>query len=1390
MDLSPLIWHKIDSSQKDVCLSVRLEKKARFWMNPFTNQLFDIEDVGAATGLHASFHCWKVQAVTDEGIVSLAKLADSCFIPLPFHRLEDWECVAELCAGIGGTSYGALMAGHRTVAAMDKSELACDLLVLNGHTKVIHGNVAEPRDVKKFHLALQGRRTGILAGFPCQPFSKLGLNLAFQDERAATFFRVLDTAALVDASFIVLECVSQAGENQKVRDTLDEFCRLAQFQWTSVNLHLDHALPTFRTRWWALLIPDTFCLPKLIDLPIAAMRQRIVDLIPCWPVWPQAEEDELALDDRERELYLNSLPGNGQRFLDMEAKMPTSLHSIAHHLVDCPCGCRRAFREETLRSGGVHGILIRTNANDAGVRHPHPEELALLNGLPNGLIHRGKIRELLPMIGQLASPVQSHWILIQLHAANNMTDQRSLLEKHESLIAQLLEGHRAAWPTPAMMQKRTHYLQIADEPPVQFQVDRPVRMRQVIAAMEEFTLQHKLTRVHPHPPHHDPLLKPEDTTLQLRYGSGNDLDWRELVIKETSIPPGLHEGTLHAQGLLLFEKASLVDVAYIPPIAALQALDGLTSSGVIGLRHHIQDRNNFVTLFWDSGHWLLLHGVRDEHRLVIELHDGLQKEVSADVERFCRIATSACDLEKFVIEPHQHVAQTSGHHCGTIALLHMGIVLKLWSKADEATAMMWYDALKRRQLHYGTGPERETAVLQWLANFLPSKGVHEKDAMERARAAVRKLGLDAVEHATKDRDPWKALKALGNKLGKPFQWITVDELERHIQARSRTKFGTDTKGKKKTAHKKKIDNEIHLAPEQLELVPDLFEDEDGDPVGMITLDNIKPDMRGIAIISVEQAPQYLEETNNLSTDAFALLTIGEIPGIQEGKTEQVQWMAIYKPTMEPIIVHGHLISLGDLPVKKRKADDEQELPQVDTTVIRTQIYRDQFKQDWSSFSAGPVRQLIQMIPALQLCKDDACAGNCKLFHCAIDEEVRQVAVDVWNWRWLDEKYKPTKASDATCFSVYLRVPLSGLDPILGYSGWNGIYFEPRHSDRDGAPRYATVWLPKNSVVDDAMKFKRSSEMVVGLARMGTKLGLRAYAKHESQVLKMVYPDRQIVNCGIKLVYEMGPFPHALSKDGVLKIISDWKWAARPLRPLKSTPVGRYWEVGTSTTPPSPFLYTDKGAIAVTKKRDQYEVTPSATFQATSKTLAYLKSNSSGSSSSTSTMDPWTQGHDPWANYKSGNGGAGANALFAGNKIEAEAPRKRLKEMEERLMTKMQERIQKQKDEEMKVDTPDPAIEQQSLLQVEVDALKAQNEKFEHWFHETGTRMGNVEAHLQQQGAQIQELGNAAKAQAQTTSHIQSELGSIKSAFKEELLAAMETQGNKIEALLEKRHKTN
>ena len=1388
MELSPLLWKRISADSKGLEVSIPLIRDGASWRSEITGQCFEALGYRAAGGLRVAFHCWSIDDVTEEGMVTLRPMSHSMTCVIPSFARDDLFKTAEVCAGLGGTTHGMLWAGLTSEATMDRSALACRLLRTNGHKNVIHGDVSSLRDVASFHQSLDGVKVGLLAGFPCQPFSKLGRGLAFSDLRAATFFRVLDVGLLIDSSFLMLECVVGAGDHHVVQATMDEYCHLRGHHWTSVILHHDRALPSFRTRWWAIALPLGIPLPDLKDMPFAHGRQMLGQIFPFWPCWSDQDEQQLLLSDEEIEFYVPE--HGGDRLLDLNSKAPTLLHSLAHHMVPCPCGCRAAFNPMALQSKGIHGFLVQSQRFNGRLRHPHPMEAALLVGVPHGVKGTERVRDLLPMLGQVASPLQSHWMIIQVLNFATQCPFEQLVWKHEMVVQRLLQGHYRRWPTVEMYQPRLCQVALGDEPFVSFNVERPITVHEVTQAMSVLTAEKVV--VDKEKNEEDELVLTGPGPLCLRYGCGFTDFLHHLEELAEVVPPGLHEFFVGDQGQRLLQRSRKSDVAYFSPLMVVNTLEGLSGTAQVTLAEHMRGKKEFVALQWNEGHWLMLHGVMHLDYLEVKVYDGWRSFVAVDTEIWAHRMCRALESPELRICRCALITQGEGPHCGAVALLHLGNVLGLWHHTEEWVARRWYIALRLQQMHvgcgsrYGCGPSREQAIITWLTDFLPAKGVREDRAADRARSALKKLGTDCLERALKSKDPWRALKAAGNSSGKPFQWVQFDELESHIQQRATTKHGASSGSKRKIAAKK-VDTMLDLSPEVLELLPDSFEDDNQLNLPMVTLENIKPDMRGVAIVTTDQAASFLKDRKNLSTDAFALVTIGELAAVSEEVATPVQWNAIYRPTMEPIIIHGHLISLGDVAVKKCKPQNEQEIPLVDSTVVRVQIFADECKQDWKELSKGPVKQVVSLIPALQICRSEDCNGNCRSFHPAVDEDVHSVLLDVWSWRWMDDKLKTAKAEVASLFLVHFRIPCSGLLDLLGYSGWSGIYIEPRPAEHDSAPKFSVVWLGKQHTLEDAIKLKRSQDKVLGLARLRDKIGVRTLAKNEMELMKLIFPKRQLVACEIKMMYEAGPFPHNLAKDQVLHILQEWKWSARPLRPIRSTNGGRYSEIGTDKEPPGPFLYTDGGAIAVTKKKDVAEGgrKPQA-FMAAGHTLAHVKANTSAASStSTKVSDPWVDS-DPWAAYRSRNAQS-SDFVCTDNKNKADAPKKRMDEMEARISKQLEEKLKEcqaswqagDADADMKDDA-------NSKLQAQVCELQAQNSKFEGWFAETGQRMGAVEKHLHSQGQQIQELSGALQTQVTTTSHLQQEVGSLRASFSEDLRDAMERQSNRLEALLEKR----
>ena len=116
----------------------------------------------------------------------------------------------------------------------------------------------------------------------------------------------------------------------------------------------------------------------------------------------------------------------------------------------------------------------------------------------------------------------------------------------------------------------------------------------------------------------------------------------------------------------------------------------------------------------------------------------------------------------------------------------------------------------------------------------------------------------------------------------------------------------------------------------------------------ITFQEVTSNARGVCVVTVEQALQLGDVTASLSTDALAVVSIGELPILREAHQPTLQWPALYTPTKEPVLVKGTLLNLGDDPVSIAKVEDALAVAKLDTEVIRVMVCRDVFDKDWQA----------------------------------------------------------------------------------------------------------------------------------------------------------------------------------------------------------------------------------------------------------------------------------------------------------------------------------------------------------------------------------------------------------------------------------------------------------
>eukprot|EP00435_Cladocopium_sp_Y103_P036087 s3001_g9.t1 len=221
------------------------------------------------------------------------------------------------------------------------------------------------------------------------------------------------------------------------------------------------------------------------DLPIMSLRAwpscstctTLGDILCFDALWPEDQERDLLWDPDETAIFFDPCYGGDLRVLQPHNTAPTMLHSWAHLLRACSCGCRdRPFSLLRLQQGGARGFGIMSTLLDQ-VRHLHPEEAALLCTVPLHYVFPGAPRSALCLLGQIAAPLQVLWLQSQflahlqdhywLHSGINALEMIQLYKNG------LLQQRAQRWILARMSLPRTLQVQL-DELHHDIQVRSPV----------------------------------------------------------------------------------------------------------------------------------------------------------------------------------------------------------------------------------------------------------------------------------------------------------------------------------------------------------------------------------------------------------------------------------------------------------------------------------------------------------------------------------------------------------------------------------------------------------------------------------------------------------------------------------------------------------------------------------------------------------------------------------------------------------------------------------------------------------------------------------------------------------------------------------------------------
>ena len=119
--------------------------------------------------------------------------------------------------------------------------------------------------------------------------------------------------------------------------------------------------------------------------------------------------------------------------------------------------------------------------------------------------------------------------------------------------------------------------------------------------------------------------------------------------------------------------------------------------------------------------------------------------------------------------------------------------------------------------------------------------------------------------------------------------------------------------------------------------------------------------------------------------------------------------------------------------------------------------------------------------------------------------------------------------------VNLRCLESQFEAALGLSGRNGLFLEPRSLDaKEPHLDYQVLWFPKTDVAE-LLRRQQCHAGVLGLARIGSRLGLRVRLHDAPGLAQTLKPGTVFLASGSRVTYELGPLPFGCDRLTVSKL---------------------------------------------------------------------------------------------------------------------------------------------------------------------------------------------------------------------------------------------------------------
>ena len=687
----------------------------------------------------------------------------------------------------------------------------------------------------------------------------------------------------------------------------------------------------------------------------------------------------------------------------------------------------------------------------------------------------------------------------------------------------------------------------------------------------------------------------------------------------------------------MISKSSQTGWVLLDPLLASIALTKRMATVIVPWFNEKGDGvTGIVSCVQVAGHWIPLVWTWNASQLVCRSWD-IQRQSPLNMSALheaIALAVGARTWSTHVV--HRNFA--AGDLCGVCAVRFVDSVLRgkmLPDSRQEACVLH----VKGRELFCSYLGSHDVCPRPWvwgggldphahqrLVDVLLQHGVPDDMVESRITLMVQALGLGPLQKVVVATSPWRGLKSLANQARPPFQLVLGSELADAVKTKA--KQGGQQK-KKKGSGKGSAQAPPPLDPAKLKIEPGFFTHADGTPLRVISPSQIGPFAEGVALVSASLVEQILASGKTVSKFPLAAVIINaDADGIQT----DLSWCQLRVPVRcvvndDPMLVHACVVQIGTGIVTQATAP-KVTLEDTQAACVKVAVYRDCLLCPWPEFVGGPVRYILDRLVALQVCPQDADKCECSKWH-AGTTGVKDPVLDVWRRQWTSATFRMVPPDQAEVFFVNLRFSKATENAVLAASGEAGLFIEPRSLDgRQPVHEWQVLWLHRTSL-KEVLHVKQCHPNVIGIARLGSRFGVRVHADHAVEVGALVKPDTVILAAGSRQSYEIGPIPFGFDRAAVQALCQRWKWQAKAVNPLRTLDgqLGTMWHVQAAAEPPSTLISTQHGEILISKMKPKG-------MSAGEKVVPTIGSSDTvgmcALDSSLNLDDPWSNYRDPWS----------------------------------------------------------------------------------------------------------------------------------------------------------------